>query len=43
MDTKTGEVSFDGSDWYTLDGHQLIGKPTQRGIYINNGKKVIVK
>ena len=28
--------------WYSLDGRKLGGKPTQRGIYINNGKKVII-
>ena len=31
------------SEWYTLDGRRLNGKPTQRGIYINNGKKTIIK
>ena len=29
--------------WYTIDGRKLCGKPTQRGIYINNGKKVVIK
>ena len=29
--------------WFTLDGRKLSGKPTQRGIYINNGKKTIIK
>ena len=29
--------------WYTLDGRKLQGKPTQRGMYINNGRKVVVK
>jgi subtilisin family serine protease len=29
--------------WYTLDGRRLMGQPTQRGIYINKGKKFIVK
>ena len=28
---------------YTLDGRRLSGKPSQKGIYINNGKKVIIK
>ena len=28
---------------YTLDGRKLQGQPTQRGIYIVNGKKIIVK
>ena len=29
--------------WYTIDGRKLTGKPTAKGIYIVNGKKVIVK
>ena len=29
--------------WYTLDGRKLSGKPTQKGVYINNGFKVVVK
>ena len=29
--------------YYTLDGRQLNSKPTQRGIYIINGKKVVIK
>jgi len=29
------------SDWYTLDGRKLSGKPMVKGIYINNGKKVV--
>ena len=41
LDTKTGEISFDG--WYTLNGVRLNGKPTKKGIYINNGKKVAIK
>jgi len=31
------------SAWYTLDGRRLDGKPTHRGIYINNGKKTVIK
>ena len=31
------------NEWYTLDGRKLDGKPTQRGIYIDNGKKVVIK
>ena len=42
MDTKTGDVSFDGDAWYGLDGRRLSGKPTKSGVYINNGKKVLV-
>ena len=29
--------------WYSLDGVRLSGKPTQRGMYINKGKKILVK
>lgn len=29
--------------WYTLDGRRLQGKPAQKGVYIQNGKKVIIK
>ena len=29
--------------WYTLDGRKLDGVPTAKGLYINKGKKVIVK
>ena len=29
--------------WYTVDGRRLSGKPAQRGIYVNNGRKVVVK
>ena len=31
------------NDWFSLDGTRLNGKPTQRGIYINGNKKVVVK
>ena len=30
-------------DWYDLNGRKLNGMPTKKGIYINNGKKVIIK
>jgi len=29
--------------WYTLDGRRLSDMPTQRGIYINNGRKIMIK
>lgn len=37
----TGDV--EDSDWYGIDGVKFNQKPTQRGVYINNGRKVIVK
>ena len=29
--------------WYTIDGRKLQGAPTGKGLYIRNGKKVIVR
>lgn len=29
--------------WYTIGGTRLSGKPTQKGVYIHQGKKVVVK
>ena len=29
--------------WYTLNGVKLDSKPTAKGVYINNGRKVVVK
>lgn len=37
-------VTNSGNDvWYTLDGRKMQGMPTQKGIYITNGKKIIIK
>ena len=40
-----GKLTIDNSSegWYSLDGRKLDGQPTQHGIYINNGKKVVIK
>ena len=43
IDTKTGKMTFDSEAWYTLDGVKLSGKPSTKGIYINNGKKIVIK
>ena len=29
--------------WFTLDGRKLSGKPSVKGVYVNNGRKVIIK
>ena len=42
MNTRTGEI-IDSNGWYTLGGQRLNGKPSTNGVYINNGKKVIIK
>ena len=33
----------DGDDWYTLSGIKLDRKPTQPGVYIHHGEKIIIK
>ena len=43
LDTKTGEMTFDSEAWYTLDGVRLSGKPSKKGLYINNGRKIVIK
>ena len=43
LDTKTGKMTFKSEAWYTLDGVRLSGKPSTKGIYINNGKKIVIK
>lgn len=30
-------------EWYSLDGRRLNGKPSKKGVYIQNGKRVVVK
>lgn len=36
--------TVNGSDaWFTLDGRRLQGKPTKSGVYVNNGKKIVIK
>jgi len=40
-----GQWRMDNSNdsWYTLDGRKLNGEPTKKGMYIVNGKKVVIK
>ncbi|MBO4827499.1 MAG: fibronectin type III domain-containing protein [Prevotella sp.] len=49
-DDATGIQTIDGDvrkaendSWFTLDGAKLSGKPTKRGVYLNNGRKVVIK
>lgn len=36
-----GQITND--KWYALDGRELNGKPSAKGLYINNGKKVLIR
>lgn len=33
----------DADEWYMIDGRKLQKKPTKEGLYIKNGKKVVIK
>ena len=35
--------AVEANGWYNVNGVRLEGAPTQKGIYIRNGKKVIIK
>jgi hypothetical protein len=37
------EADDSDQEWYTIDGRKLKGQPTQKGIYVKNGKKHVVK
>ena len=32
-----------GENWYDLNGRKLQQKPTRKGVYLNNGQKVIIR
>ena len=36
-------VAVPAQGWYTINGMKLEGMPTEKGVYINNGKKVVLK
>lgn len=49
-DTTTGITTHDSQlaplspdSWYTVSGQRLTGMPSVKGLFINNGKKVIVR
>lgn len=42
LDTRTGEIKFIDS-WFDMKGRKLNAKPTTKGIYYYNGKRVIVR
>lgn len=41
--TLTPTYSDSEGVWYSLDGVRLNSKPTTKGLYINNGSKVVIK
>ncbi|UKK49629.1 hypothetical protein L6475_06785 [Prevotella sp. E9-3] len=43
VELRTENGEFATATWYTLDGRKLNAKPTTKGMYILNGRKVVVK
>lgn len=41
--TTIGQSGVEDGAWYTLSGIKLNGEPTEKGIYVHNGKKVILR
>ena len=40
---ETEGTTVGSDDWHSLDGRRLSGRPTTKGLYICNGKKMILK
>ena len=43
VDNVNANLNDNEATWYDLNGRKLNGKPAQKGIYIKNGKKIVVK
>ena len=41
--TTDSNLSNSSNSYFSLDGLRLLEKPTQKGMYINNGRKVLIK
>lgn len=41
MEIENGKLNIES--WYSLDGRRLNAKPTKKGVYVNNGRKVVIK
>lgn len=39
---ENGKMTIDNT-WYSLDGRKYNGKPSAKGVYVNNGRKVVLK
>ncbi len=37
------KIENEADTWYDLSGRRLSGKPKAKGVYINNGRKVVIK
>jgi hypothetical protein len=42
-DVRCKKEDAQNERWFTLDGRMLQGKPSQKGLYIKNGRKVVIR
>ena len=40
--TNSNEIK-NAEGWYTINGMKLESAPVEKGVYINNGKKIVIK
>ena len=43
IERQSLDVKRSAGTWYSLDGRKLSTEPLQKGVYIHNGKKIIIK
>ncbi len=43
IDNVNVNLNDNEATWYDLNGRRLQGKPSQKGVYIKNGRKVVIK
>lgn len=43
LTVNSQQSTLNSDTWYTLDGRRLSGQPTTKGIYIKDGKKLVIK
>jgi hypothetical protein len=43
IDNTPSTTGKESDQWFSIDGRRLNAKPTTKGIYINNGRKVVIK
>ena len=40
---ENGQSKMEGKQWYDLNGRRLSTKPSMKGVYVHDGKKVVIK
>ena len=43
VSVENGEWGMENGEWFGLDGRKLSGEPKTKGVYIQNGKKRVVR